>query len=155
NGITGSARIDANGPEEALAVRLSSDLKTSQGAAQIRGAGVARLPQRALDLQSLQADYRGEAIRLLAPAHLRFANGIAIDNLRIGTGGSSLAIAGQMSPRLDLSVSLRNATPTLAKPFFPDLNGSGTLSLDAKFGGTRGAPTGTIRATGRALRIRS
>lgn len=155
NGITGTARIDVHGPEEALAVRLSSDLNTAQGAAQIRSAGIARLPQRALDLQNLQADYRGETIRLLGPAHLRFANGIAIDNLRIGTGGTSLTIAGEMSPRLDLSVALRNATPALAKPFFPNLNGSGTLNLDARLGGTLAAPTGTIRAVGRALHVRT
>ena len=108
-----------------------------------------------LRLTALQADYRGEVIRLLAPAELRLANGIAVDHLRLGAGSAALTIAGRITPNLQATVSLRNATPALAKPFFPDLNASGTLALEAKLGGTLAAPTGTLRATGRGLRMRN
>ena len=155
NGITGSTRIEANGPQEALVLRLTSDLNTAQGPAHINSAATAQLPQRVLQLTALQADYRGETIRLLGPAKLRAADGIAIDQLRLGSGGATLTIAGQISPRLQAAVALRNATLALAKPFFPDLNGAGTLALDAKLSGTLAAPAGTIRATGRGLRIQN
>jgi translocation and assembly module TamB len=155
NGITGSTRIEANGPQEALVLRLSSDLNTAQGPARIAAAATAQLPQRILQLTALQADYRGATIRLLGPAKIRVADGIAVDRLRLGAGGATLSIDGQISPRLQATVALRNATPVLAKPFFPDLNGAGTLALDAKLSGTLAAPAGTIRATGRGLRGRN
>jgi translocation and assembly module TamB len=153
NGITGSTKIEANGPQEALALRLTSDLNTAQGPAHITSAATANLPERVLQLAALQADYRGETIKLLGPAKLRLADGIAIDQLRLGSGSTTLTIAGQISPKLEATVALRNATPALATPFFPDLNGAGTLSADAKLSGTLAAPAGTIRATGRGLRI--
>jgi translocation and assembly module TamB len=153
NGITGSTRIEANGPQEALALRLASDLETAGGPAHITSAATAQLPQRVLQLTALQADYHGETIRLLGPARIRAADGIAVDQLRLASAGATLTIAGQISPRLQAMVSLRNATPALAKPFFPDLNGTGTLTLDAKLSGTLAAPAGTIRATGRGFRI--
>jgi len=155
NGITGSTKIEANGPQEALALRLTSDLNTTQGPAHISTAATANLPQRVLQLTALQADYRGETIRLLGPAKLRLADGIAVDQLRLGSGSATLTIAGQIAPKLQATVALRNATPALAKPFFPDLNGTGTLALDAKLSGTLAAPAGTIRATGRGLRVRN
>jgi translocation and assembly module TamB len=68
NGITGTTRIEANGPQEALALRLSSDLNTPQGPAHITSAATARLPQRRLQLTALQADYRGATVRLLGAA---------------------------------------------------------------------------------------
>jgi translocation and assembly module TamB len=153
NGITGGARIEANGPQEALALRLTSNLNTPDGAAHITSAATAQLPRRQLQLTTLQADYRGETIRLLGPARLDLATGIAVDQLRLGAGNATLTIAGEISPRLQATVALHNATPALAKPFFPDLNGSGTLALDAKLSGTLAAPSGTIRASGRGLRV--
>jgi translocation and assembly module TamB len=103
----------------------------------------------------LQADYRGETIKLLGPAKLRLADGIAVDQLRLGSGAATLTIAGEISPKLQATVALRNVTPALAKPFAPNLDGEGTLSADAKLSGTLAAPAGTIRATGRGLRIRN
>ncbi|HEY1506603.1 MAG TPA: translocation/assembly module TamB domain-containing protein, partial [Stellaceae bacterium] len=155
NGITGNTKIEANGTQEALALKLTSDLNTTQGPAHITTAATANLPQRALQLTALQADYRGETIRLLGPAKLKMAEGIAVDQLRLGSGAATLTIAGQIAPQPQATVALRNATPALAKPFLPDLNGAGTLALDAKLGGTLAAPSGTIRATGRGLRIRN
>jgi translocation and assembly module TamB len=155
NGITGTTKIEANGPQEALALKLVSDLNTAQGPAHIATAATANLPQRMLQLTALQADYRGETVKLLGPAKLRAANGVAIDQLRLGSGAATLAIAGDISPKLQATIALRNVTPALAKPFFPDIDGTGTLSADAKLSGTLAAPTGTIRATGRGLRIRN
>jgi translocation and assembly module TamB len=155
NGITGTTKIEANGPQDALALKLTSDLNTAQGPAHIATAATANLPQRVLQLTALQADYRGETVKLLGPAKLHFVDGIAVDQLRLGSGAATLTVAGDIAPKLQATVALRNVTPALAKPFFPDINGSGTLSADAKLSGTLAAPAGTIRATGRGLRIRN
>lgn len=152
-GVTGKATLDAKGTADALALKLAADLVATQGPAHITATAAANLPQRALQVTALQAGYTGEAIRLLGPARLRMADGIAIDQLRIGTGETVLSVAGRISPVLQLTVALRNATPALAKPFAPDLSGSGTLSLDAKLTGTMAAPTGSVHVTGRDLRL--
>ena len=155
NGVTGSAKLDANGPKEALALRLTSDLATPRGPSHLIAAATAQLPDRELRLTALQADYGGETMRLLGPARFRFASGIAVDQLRIGTGTSVLTVAGTIAPRLQLDASLRGATPALAKPFFPTLNATGTIAMDAKLAGTLAAPTGTVRVTGRGLRVQN
>lgn len=154
-GVTGKATLTANGRADALALKLASDLVAEKGPAHITAAAVANLSQRALRVTALRADYAGEAIRLLGSARLRMADGIAVDQLRLGTGQTVLSVDGRISPTLQITVALRNATPALAKPFIPDLNGSGTLSLDAKLAGTMAAPTGSVRVIGRDLRIQS
>ncbi|HLI22254.1 MAG TPA: hypothetical protein VKV32_14100, partial [Stellaceae bacterium] len=154
-GVTGKAVLTANGPQEALAVNLAADLVADKGPAHINANGTANLPERAMQVKALQADYGGERVRLLRPARLRAADGIVVDQLRLGTGNTVLSVAGRISPALQLTVSLRNATPALAKPFIPGLNGGGTLSLDAKLAGTMTAPTGSVRVVGRDLRIRN
>lgn len=155
NGVTGNAKLDANGPQEALALRLTLDLATPRGPSHLVAAATAQLPDRELRLTALQADYGGETMRLLGPARFRFASGIAVDQLRIATGTSVLAVAGTIAPRLQLDASVRDATPALAKPFFPTLNATGTIAMDAKLGGTLAAPTGTVRVTGRGLRVQN
>jgi translocation and assembly module TamB len=154
-GVTGKAVLDANSTADVLALKLAADLVAAQGAAHITAAATGNLPQRALQVTALRADYAGEAIRLLGPARLRMADGIAIDQLRIGTGVTVLSVAGRIAPALQLTVALRNATPALAKPFAPDLTGSGSLSLDAKLAGTMAAPTGSIHVIGRDLTIQN
>lgn len=154
-GVTGNATLTAQGPETALSLRLASDLQTAAGAAHIAGAATAQLPQRALLLTSLRAAYRDEQLRLLAPARLGFADGIAVDRLRLGVGDAVLAVAGRFSPRLQVTASLRNASPALAKAFYPALNASGSIALEANLNGTLAAPTGSLRVTARNLAIRN
>lgn len=152
--LTGNATLDATGPESALALHLVANLTTpGGGGARIQGDAVARLSQRALRLTTLQARYRGQAVRLLAPAQLRFANGITIDRLQLGAGNATLTLAGRLTPTLRLTASLSNASPMLAVPFLNGLGGTGSIAVDAALGGTLSAPNGTIRATIHRLRL--
>ncbi|HVC52070.1 MAG TPA: translocation/assembly module TamB domain-containing protein [Stellaceae bacterium] len=152
-GVTGSARLTANGSPQSLALRLTSRLQTPQGPAALSAAATLRLPQRELQLASLQVNHAGETTRLLAPARITFAGGVAVDNLRLGVGGAVLSLAGRVTPALALTVSARNLTPTLAKPWLGAARGSGALSFDGRLRGTLAAPEGTLRLTGRGLRL--
>ncbi len=150
--ITGNARLAANGLLDTLGLRLSTDLRTPRGPAALSAVATARLPQRDVQLSSFDAGYGAQTARLLAPARIDFANGVAIDNLRLGVGGATIALAGRLTPTLGVKVSVSNVTPALAKPWAPNLNAAGTLALNGDLRGTLAAPEGTLHLTGRGLR---
>ena len=148
----GAAHLTANGAPDSLALRLSSDLRTTRGPATLTATGTARLTQRDLLLSSLQADYGGETARLLAPVRFAFAEGLTVGSLRLAIGKAVIALAGRFTPTLALSLSARDVSPSLAKPFAPAVDGVGTIALDGQFTGTLATPTGALHLTGRGLR---
>ena len=150
--ITGSARLAVNGRLDALGLRLSSDLRMPQGPATLAAVATARLPQRDVQLSSFNAGYGAKTARLLAPVRIDFANGVAVDNLRLGVGGATIALAGRITPTLGLKVSVSNVTPALAKPWAPDFNAAGTVALNGDLRGTLAAPEGALHLTGRGLK---
>ena len=155
-GIGGSAKLAVTGPQEALAIRLNAALTNVAGAeATVASNAVLNVPGKLVALSALTADWKGEAVRLLAPARVSFADGVAVDRLRIGLQAAVLEVAGRATPRLDLTASLRGVTPDLAKPFAPSVDAAGEISADAKLTGTPAAPSGTVRLTAIGLRMRT
>jgi translocation and assembly module TamB len=155
-GITGRATLTADGRQAALGLRLTADLAgLAGGPAQASATATLDLPGKRLSLAALQADWRGEALRLLAPARLSFGDGVAVDRLRLGLGQASLDLAGRVSPALDLTVALRGVTPDLAKPFAPAVDAAGLIQADAHLTGTPARPTGELRLTATGLRMRT
>jgi translocation and assembly module TamB len=155
-GIGGGFGLNASGPETALGLKLSASLTGVGGAGlTTQSAATLDLPGRTLAVASLQAGWKGETLRLLAPARLSFADGLAVDRLRLGLRQAVLDVAGRVSPTLDLTASLRNVTADLARVFVPDLEADGRLEADAKLGGTAAQPTGTVRLAATGLRLRN
>jgi translocation and assembly module TamB len=153
-GVAGSVTLDANGPTESLALRLTSNLQTPKGPAQIMSTATARASKRQLQLNTLRADYGGETARLLAPAVLDFGKGLSIDRLRVGIRQAVLSATGRISPTLGLTASVRNLDLGLAEVFVPDVPAQGTVTADAKLRGAPSAPEGSLRIAGRGLRLR-
>ncbi len=155
-GIGGSAKLAVTGPEDALAVKLNAALTNLAGApATVATAATVNVPGKTVQLAALTADWKGQAIRLLAPARVNFGDGVAVDRLRIGLQNAVLEVAGRATPALNLTASLRGVTPDLAKPFAPGVDAAGEISADAKLTGTPAAPAGTVRLTATGLRMRS
>ena len=155
-GIGGSAKLAVNGPEEALALKLSAALTGVAGTeATVASAATLNVLGKTVQLASLTADWKGQAVRLLAPARIGFGDGVAVDRLRIGLQQAVLDLAGRVTPSLNLTASLRGVTPDLAKPFARSVDAAGEISADAKLTGTVAAPAGTIRLTAAGLRMRT
>jgi translocation and assembly module TamB len=155
-GVTGNARVDLNGPPDALAVNIASRLRPAQGhEATLSGLAKVNTSAHTARVEALAVQYRGQQARLLQPAVFRFGDGAAVDRLRIGLEQAVLDVAGRMTPKLDLRASLRGATPALLKPHMPQLDAVGTLGIDAKLSGTAASPQGTIRVDIEGLRMRS
>ena len=155
-GVAGSAKLSVNGPQSALAVRLNAALTGLAGApATLATAATLNVPRKEVQLAALTADWKGEALRLLGPARVRFGGGVAVDQLRLGLQQAVLSLSGRVSPTLDLTASLRGVTPDLAKPVAPSVDATGQLTVDARLTGTPAAPQGKITLAATGLRMRS
>ena len=155
-GIGGSARLAVNGPQDALALRLTAALTNLAGApATIASTATLNVPGKTVQLAALTADWKGEVVRLLAPARIGFGDGVAVDRLRVGLQTAVLDLAGRITPALNLTASLRGVTPDLAKPFAPGIDAAGDISADARLTGTPANPGGTVRLTATGLRMRT
>jgi translocation and assembly module TamB len=155
-GASGNVRLDVDGPEDALALRLTASLANLQGGNLVANAA-ARLdvPTSSLALASVEANWKGETLRLLAPAHIVYLGGLSVDRLRLGLRNAEFAIAGRVAPTLDLTATLRNVTPDLAQIVAPDLKADGNLTMDAHLTGATARPSGTVRLSATGLRMRT
>ena len=156
NGITGNATVNAAGKQSALQLRAHTGLQNLQGApANLDIAALLNGTAKQLTLQTLTADWKTLALRLLGPSRVDYGNQIAIDHLRMSVNQAQIALAGRISPTLDLTASLKNVTPDLAKAVMPDLQAAGLVTADARLTGTTAAPNGVVRLTAAGLRLRT
>ena len=155
SGTTGGARVTIDGPQTALLVRANATLTVSNAPATL--ATSVRLDAKAKQvvLQTLTADYHGEALRLRTPARVAFGAVTSVDQLRLALNQATLDVAGRIAPTLSLTAALRNVTPDLARPFAPTLAAAGVLTADARLSGTTAAPQGSIRLQASGVRMRT
>ena len=155
SGIAGRARITADGPQTALLLRTTASLTVSDTPATLAASARLDAKARQVTLQALTADYKGEALRLRAPARIVFGATTAVDQLRLALSGATLDVAGRVAPTLSLTAAIRNVTPELARPFAPGLQAAGLLTADARLTGTAAAPLGSVRVQASGVRMRT
>ena len=159
SGAAGNARLDVTGPEDALALKTNATLDSKGVKAQVAAAALLNVAAKQVRLDTLtvtgsNASIAPETVRLLAPATVRFGDGVALDQMRLGVRQAVLDVSGRLSPTLDATVTLR--TPAdIAAAVAPDYALDGTVALDAKLTGTPAAPGGIVRLTATGLRARS
>ena len=149
----GAAQLTVQGPPGALAVRLTATAPDLAGtAANLTAAATVNATQRTVTIASLQAVWKQQTLRLLAPARIDLASGVSVDRVRLGVQQAVLEASGRISPTLDLTLRLQNLSPRLATAIDPSLAADGTIAADAKLTGPMAQPDGTIRLTVRDLR---
>jgi translocation and assembly module TamB len=149
--LSANARLTACGPTDALSLQLAVQSPDLEGEpASLDTAARLNLAARELGLQHAEAHYHGQSVRLLSPARLSFADGLAIRELKLGTQRAIIELDGRVSPALDLRASVHQVDAALVNAFVPDLLAQGTLEADAQLKGTSSAPSGlvTFKATG-------
>ena len=168
-GGAGTAAIDgmtatatARGRLDALASTLVADIPDLKGApAHLSLADTLALPRKTVTLRALDATWHGEAAHLASATRITYAPAVRIDHLRLvlsppgGGTPATIAVDGTVSPRLALTASVHDVTPSLAKPFAPTLRASGRIDADASLTGTTSAPGGTVTVTAANLRLLS
>ncbi|HEX4174016.1 MAG TPA: translocation/assembly module TamB domain-containing protein [Acetobacteraceae bacterium] len=151
-----SGTLQARGPLDALAIRLAATVPALSGApARLNTSATVNVPQRGVTLSALQAEWKQLTLRLLAPAHIDAANGVAVDHMRLGLQQAVLAVSGKAGDTLDLTASLRDLPADIASVISPQFAANGTISADARLTGTSARPDGTLRLNARGVQLRS
>jgi translocation and assembly module TamB len=149
--VAGHAAVGIRGPMHALAVQATAGwLDRDHGPAELESTALLDVGARRLAIATLDARARGERLYLLRPAMLDAADGLSVDDLRIGIDAAVLEFSGRVAPVLDARASVRALSPRVLAPFFPEQPAEGTIAAEAILTGTLSAPRGTVdvRATG-------
>lgn len=144
-GVTANARVNANGPMDALKLTLDGDSPAVAGQpASIHTTTTVNLTAREVQLVSLKATWHDQDLTLLNPAKVAFADGLKIEQLRLGIQDARIEVDGQVSPALDLRAAVRQIKPALVNAFLPDTLANGTVDAEANVRGTTAEPTGKV-----------
>jgi translocation and assembly module TamB len=152
--LTGNAQLDAEGVADAVGFKLAVQVPDLGGAkASLSASGSVNLEARQIALASAAANYRGQDLRLLSPAQIALANGVAVDVLKIGAQNAVFQFKGEIAPALDVHASLHKVEPSLVNAFVPGLLASGEFEAQARLQGTLASPTGEVRFTAKDVRM--
>lgn len=150
-----SARVAAKGPIDALAMTVRADgPDVAGGPAQLTTAGTANLQDRTLALARMEASWKQQVLKLLAPAKFNFADGVAMDRLRLGFRQAELTVSGKAGSTIDLTGTLRNLPADIAAVADPSFAADGVIAADVRLTGTSARPEGTIKLTASGVRQR-
>jgi translocation and assembly module TamB len=150
-GVTTNAQLSATGTMDALDIKLAAQTPAIGGEpATVNSTAQLNVTAKELRLTSLDAAYHNQNIKLLSPAKLSFADGFAVEGLKVGAQEAVLEADGRVSPALDIHASLKQLKPDLINAFVPGLLATGTIQANAQVQGSFAAPTGkvTLDATG-------
>jgi translocation and assembly module TamB len=149
-------QAEAHGPLDALnLVAEASGAGDAQSAWQLHSSALLHANASSLQLLSLRADYRAQALQLLEPATVSYGDGVALEHLRLGFAGSVLQLQGRLTPTLQLDASWHDFAPASLAQWLPVLDTAGTLSADATLSGTLSRPQGSLHLSGTGLRPNS
>jgi translocation and assembly module TamB len=152
-GVTTNAQLNASGTMDALDVKLAAQSPAVGGEpASVTSTAQLNVTAKELHLASLEASYHDQTLELLSPAKLSFADGFAIDGLKLGAQQAVLEVDGRVSPALDMRASLKQLKPELINAFVPRLLASGTIEADAQVQGSFAAPTGKVHLQALGMR---
>ena len=100
----------------------------------------------------MEASWKQQVLKLLAPAKISFADGVAMDRLRLGFRQAELTVAGKAGSTLDLTATLRNLPADIGAIVNPAFAANGIIAADARLTGTSARPEGTIKLTATGVR---
>ncbi|HMI75233.1 MAG TPA: translocation/assembly module TamB domain-containing protein, partial [Steroidobacteraceae bacterium] len=150
-GLAGSAHVSGEGFTDSFAFKAGVQIPKLKGvAASLEASGNLNLESSEVSIADALGNYRGQDIHLLAPARIHFANGLLVDQLKLGAQKAELDLQGQIAPTLGLRASLRNVQPALVNVFLPNLLSAGVIEAHADLHGSLPKPMGeiTVNASG-------
>jgi translocation and assembly module TamB len=152
--FTGTVHLSGEGSTDAVAAKLDVNSPDVMGfPATLSADAAVDLEHDNVRVLHGVADYRGQKIRLLAPAKVSYAPVLSIDALRVGARSAVLDVHGELLPELDLRASLSHVDPPLINAFAPDLVSHGTIEASARLRGTLAAITGRLQLAASGFRF--
>jgi translocation and assembly module TamB len=143
-----AARATAKGPIDALNLTVTANAPAiAGGAVKLTTAGVVNGTGKTLALNQMEASWKQQTLRLLAPAKFDFADGVAMDRVRLGFRQAELTVSGKAGSTLNLTASLRDLPADVGAIVNPAFAATGVIAADARLTGTSSRPEGTIKLT--------
>ena len=106
-------------------------------------------PGFAIDLDRLALVQDGAELELLSPTTVTVADGaVALEEAALAVGGGALRASGSVGETIDLSLDLDAIGLDVVNAVRPDLAAAGTLTGEARLGGTPAAPEATFDLSG-------
>ncbi len=140
-----NAKVNASGPTNALAVKLTAAIaKLMDDPAHLAAAATVNIDNRSLTLSALNASWHSLNAILQGSAGIETKPDIAVRHLALALNGAAITVDGTASPHLNLHVAVNHLPAKLAAIFAPSINPSGTLSLTADVTGTPKNPAGKL-----------
>jgi translocation and assembly module TamB len=159
SGVRGAGRLTAKGPLDALQLTLAANSEALGGnPARLATSGAVNTTAATLSLASLQGVWGRETIRLLAPAQIKYSDGIAVDRLSLGFRQGELTIAGRWGGNgggTALNVNLTNLPADMLAAVAPEYAADGTIAGEARLSGSPARPEGTVHLHASGLRLRT
>ncbi|MFZ4699263.1 MAG: translocation/assembly module TamB domain-containing protein [Candidatus Methylumidiphilus sp.] len=154
--LAGSAQLELAGPVDAVRLRWSANVQPVAGAeVGLHGAASLDAKAKQATVAELEATWKSETLRLLAPVRIAFADGLLVDRLRLGLREAELAVAGRFSPTLGLTATLHHVPASLASLVAPDLAIAGTLEAEANLTGLPTRPSGDLSFEATDIRLQT
>jgi translocation and assembly module TamB len=152
--FSGALHLTGEGDTESVAAELTVESPDLKGAAaKLVASAVVNLGADEVQIVSAAADYRGQQLKLLAPAKASYRKGFSIEELKLGMQDAVLQVEGELSPELNMSASLTHVEPKLMNAFLSDVVSVGTIEGQAHLKGSLAAPTGLISVHARGVRF--
>jgi translocation and assembly module TamB len=152
--FAGNVHLQAEGVSNALGLQFTAEVPDLYGfPAGVASTAVLNIDDKTLQLASAALVYRAQTLKLLAPARLSFAKGLAVDEVKLGVQDAVLDLKGQLSPTLDLRASVLQVKPGLINVFSPGLLASGLIEAHARLQGSPADPTGRVRLDATDIRF--
>jgi translocation and assembly module TamB len=152
--LAAALQFEGEGPSDAFGFKVNTKIpKLGPGPMTLEGAGTLDFDKRNMQLASVAANYHGQDIRLLSPAHLDFANGLSVDALRLGAQQAQLVVQGRALPDTALQVSLSNVGPALVNAFVPGLLAAGRIDAHTELHDSLQTPTGQLSVKAMGVRF--
>lgn len=157
--ITGQAKVQLKGPQNALALDLSGQFEhVLEAPARINLSLLLDMVSRQVRLKTFSAFVKGENARILRPVVVDYGDHLAIDRLQLAVApphgaAMQLDLGGRIKPDLAVDASLTHLTPALAEGFVPGFRAEGEITAQAKLQGSLTAPRGSVRIEGHGLHM--
>src|ERR1700733_2767850 len=152
--FAGNVEATGDGFTDALALKVGVRIPNLNGTpASMSAAGTLDLDSSTLQVSSAVATYRAQDVLLESPARVNFADGVAVDGLKLGAQRARFLLEGRVAPTLDLRASLQEVDPALVNAFAPGLLAAGTIEASARLQGTVASPTGEVSVTAAGMRM--
>jgi translocation and assembly module TamB len=153
-GLAGDVHLAGSGFTDSFDYQLQVEIPKFNGAAaSVKADGNVNMDSQRLNVAAAHVTYRDQTVRLLAPVRVDFADGVAVDSLKLGAQKAELDLKGRVTPDLSLHATLSRVGPDLINAFVPNLLTGGSIDAHADLGGSTALPTGEIKLTASNIQL--